>query len=134
MPGGSYKTAKPLPVRSTAVIGGGTMGSGIAVCLLSAGLPVYLLERNEKVSPIKGNLSSCQGFTIRTVHVCRVIFYPSSIFAQTQLGMLYFVLSAILLMNDFLIVNSPSFREKQVRPNDVWTCVACSYFIYKKLT
>ena len=23
---------------------------------------------------------------------------------------------------------------KQVRPNDVWTCVACSYFIYKKLT
>ena len=21
---------------------------------------------------------------------------------------------------------------KQVRPNDVWTCVACSYFIYKK--
>lgn len=48
MPGGSYKTAKPLPVRSTAVIGGGTMGSGIAVCLLSAGLPVYLLEQNEK--------------------------------------------------------------------------------------
>ena len=24
--------------------------------------------------------------------------------------------------------------SKQVRPNDVWTCVACSYFIYKKLT
>ena len=23
---------------------------------------------------------------------------------------------------------------KQVRPNDVWTCVACSYFIYRKLT
>lgn len=48
MPGGSYKTAKSLPVRSTAVIGAGTMGSGIAVCLLSAGLPVYLLEQNEK--------------------------------------------------------------------------------------
>ena len=62
MPGGSYKTAKPLPVRSTAVIGGGTMGSGIAVCLLSAGLPVYLLEQNEKVSPINGILSSCQSF------------------------------------------------------------------------
>ena len=26
------------------------------------------------------------------------------------------------------------FSFKQVRPNDVWTCVACSYFIYKKLT
>ena len=24
--------------------------------------------------------------------------------------------------------------HKQVRPNDVWTCVTCSYFIYKKLT
>ena len=23
--------------------------------------------------------------------------------------------------------------DEQVRPNDVWTCVACSYFIYKKL-
>ena len=23
---------------------------------------------------------------------------------------------------------------KQVRPNDVWTCVACNYLIYKKLT
>ncbi|XP_048753819.2 peroxisomal bifunctional enzyme-like [Ostrea edulis] len=48
MPRGSYKTAKPLPVRSTAVVGAGTMGSGIAVCLLSAGLPVYLLEQNDK--------------------------------------------------------------------------------------
>ena len=42
-------------------------------------------------------------------------FYPSSIFAQTELGMLYFVLTAILLMNDFLIVNSPSFREKKIK-------------------
>ena len=25
-------------------------------------------------------------------------------------------------------------NHKQVRPNDVWTCIACSYFIYKKLT
>ena len=24
-------------------------------------------------------------------------------------------------------------KLKQVRPNDVWTCVACSYFIYKKI-
>ena len=23
--------------------------------------------------------------------------------------------------------------KKQVRPNDVWTCVACSYFSYKKI-
>ena len=23
--------------------------------------------------------------------------------------------------------------KKQVRPNDVWICVACSYFIYQKI-
>ena len=23
-------------------------------------------------------------------------------------------------------------HQQQVRPNDVWTCFACSYFIYKK--
>ena len=33
----------------------------------------------------------------------------------------------------------PSFdydasKSKQVRSNDVWTCVACGYLIYKKLT
>ncbi|XP_069110960.1 peroxisomal bifunctional enzyme-like [Argopecten irradians] len=48
MPGGNYQTAKPVPVRSVAVIGAGTMGSGIAVCILSAGLTCYLVEQNEK--------------------------------------------------------------------------------------
>lgn len=77
MPGGSYKTAKPLPVRSTAVIGAGTMGSGIAVCLLSAGLPVYLLEQNEKVRCIP-TLYTCVSTGVEpegkmytyTMHVC----------------------------------------------------------------
>lgn len=41
---------KPLPVKSVAVIGSGTMGSGIAVCLLNAGYQVFLVEQNEKVS------------------------------------------------------------------------------------
>jgi monoamine oxidase len=49
MPGANFQTAKPLPVKSTAVIGAGTMGSGIAVCLLNAGYQVFLLEQNEKV-------------------------------------------------------------------------------------
>lgn len=39
--------AKPLPIRSTAVIGGGTMGAGIAAALRDAGLPVVLIERDE---------------------------------------------------------------------------------------
>ncbi|KAJ8313737.1 hypothetical protein KUTeg_008298 [Tegillarca granosa] len=48
MPNGNYRTAVAKPVKSTAVIGAGTMGSGIVVCLLSAGIPVYLMEQNEK--------------------------------------------------------------------------------------
>ena len=39
--------------------------------------------------------------------------------------------------NEILIqlrILKASYNAKQVRPNDVWTCVACSYFIYKKLT
>jgi len=49
MPGANFQTAERLPVKSTAVIGAGTMGSGIAVCLLNAGYQVFLLEQNEKV-------------------------------------------------------------------------------------
>ncbi|MGQ5491164.1 3-hydroxyacyl-CoA dehydrogenase NAD-binding domain-containing protein, partial [Thauera sp. ZXT1-4] len=33
-------------IRSAAVIGGGTMGAGIAAALLDAGLPVTLIERD----------------------------------------------------------------------------------------
>ncbi|MEI2416511.1 3-hydroxyacyl-CoA dehydrogenase NAD-binding domain-containing protein [Orrella sp. JC864] len=39
--------AAPLPVRTAAVIGAGTMGSGIAIALLDAGLSVLLLEQDE---------------------------------------------------------------------------------------
>jgi len=37
---------KPRTVASTAVIGGGTMGTGIAMSLANAGLPVTLVERD----------------------------------------------------------------------------------------
>ena len=36
----------PRPLTSTAVIGGGTMGAGIATALLATGLPVILVERD----------------------------------------------------------------------------------------
>lgn len=36
----------PRDIRSTAVIGGGTMGAGIAAALRDAGLPVILIERD----------------------------------------------------------------------------------------
>ncbi len=41
------KAAKPRPIKEVGVIGGGTMGAGIAVAMLDAGLHVTLLERDE---------------------------------------------------------------------------------------
>ncbi|WP_296227619.1 3-hydroxyacyl-CoA dehydrogenase NAD-binding domain-containing protein [Ralstonia sp. UBA689] len=41
------RTAKPRPIASVGVVGGGTMGAGIAVALLDAGLPVIMVERDE---------------------------------------------------------------------------------------
>lgn len=38
--------AEPLPIRLAGVVGGGTMGAGITVALLDAGLPVVLVERD----------------------------------------------------------------------------------------
>ncbi|MCF7200795.1 3-hydroxyacyl-CoA dehydrogenase NAD-binding domain-containing protein [Pseudomonas oligotrophica] len=39
---------EPRPIRTAAVIGGGTMGVGIALCFANAGVPVKLLEINEE--------------------------------------------------------------------------------------
>ncbi|XP_046356214.2 peroxisomal bifunctional enzyme-like [Haliotis rufescens] len=46
--GESYRTCKPLPIKTVGVIGAGTMGSGIAVTVLRAGLPVTLVEQDRK--------------------------------------------------------------------------------------
>lgn len=35
---------EPLPIRSAAVVGAGTMGGGIAMCFANAGIPVTVLE------------------------------------------------------------------------------------------
>lgn len=43
---GLGKDVTPLPVRSIAVIGAGTMGTGIAIAFLNAGLPVTLIDLN----------------------------------------------------------------------------------------
>jgi len=43
---GLSKDIKPLPVTSVAVIGAGTMGTGIATAFLNAGLPVTLIDLN----------------------------------------------------------------------------------------
>ncbi len=41
---GTAQAAKPRPVQRVAVIGAGTMGTGIAMCAANAGLPVTLIE------------------------------------------------------------------------------------------
>ncbi|MDR5753360.1 MULTISPECIES: 3-hydroxyacyl-CoA dehydrogenase NAD-binding domain-containing protein [unclassified Caballeronia] len=41
------RTAKPRAIESVGVIGGGTMGAGIAVAALDAGLPVTMIERDD---------------------------------------------------------------------------------------
>ena len=42
----ALKGVAPRPVRTAAVIGGGTMGAGIAAALRDAGIPVTLVERD----------------------------------------------------------------------------------------
>ena len=41
------RAAKPRPLESAGIVGGGTMGAGIAVAMLDAGLPVTMVERDE---------------------------------------------------------------------------------------
>ncbi len=41
------RKAKPRPIESVGVVGGGTMGAGIAVAALDAGLPVTMIERDD---------------------------------------------------------------------------------------
>jgi 3-hydroxyacyl-CoA dehydrogenase len=41
------RAAKPRPIDSVGVVGGGTMGAGISVAVLDAGLPVTMIERDE---------------------------------------------------------------------------------------
>jgi 3-hydroxyacyl-CoA dehydrogenase len=41
------RAAKPRPIDSVGVVGGGTMGAGITVAALDAGLPVTMIERDE---------------------------------------------------------------------------------------
>ena len=41
-------TIKARPIKSAAVIGAGTMGGGIAMCLVNAGIPVTLLEAKQE--------------------------------------------------------------------------------------
>ena len=59
------KSVKPRPVGRVAVIGGGTMGGGIAMCFANAGIPVDLLEVSDEalargMKVIRGNYEVSQ--------------------------------------------------------------------------
>ncbi|SCX72808.1 3-hydroxyacyl-CoA dehydrogenase NAD-binding domain-containing protein [Variovorax sp. EL159] len=41
------KSAKPRALASAGIVGGGTMGAGIAVAMLDAGMPVTMIERDD---------------------------------------------------------------------------------------
>jgi 3-hydroxyacyl-CoA dehydrogenase len=41
------RVAQPRPVETAGIVGGGTMGAGMAVAMLNAGLPVTMVERDE---------------------------------------------------------------------------------------
>src|SRR5690606_17414901 len=42
------REATPRVVQTVGVVGGGTMGAGITVAVLDAGLPVVMIERDEE--------------------------------------------------------------------------------------
>ncbi|MFN4156620.1 MAG: 3-hydroxyacyl-CoA dehydrogenase NAD-binding domain-containing protein [Paracoccaceae bacterium] len=50
---------QPRPIRSAAVIGGGTMGAGIVAALRDAGLPVTLIERDAEA--VERGLANLRG-------------------------------------------------------------------------
>ena len=39
--------AEPLPIRSAGIVGGGTMGTGIAIAFANAGIPAVVIEPND---------------------------------------------------------------------------------------
>ncbi|CAG5125729.1 unnamed protein product [Candidula unifasciata] len=47
--GASIENTKPDIIKSVAVIGAGTMGSAIAICFIRVGIPVLLVEQNDKL-------------------------------------------------------------------------------------
>lgn len=62
VPGVTDKGLKPNPIKVAAVIGGGTMGSGIATALILSGITTYLKEINDKfleagVERVKANVA-----------------------------------------------------------------------------
>ena len=59
--------ARPRRLERVGVVGGGTMGAGIAVALLDAGLPVVMVEQDEAAlaRAARGSIRSTHGWSAR---------------------------------------------------------------------
>jgi 3-hydroxyacyl-CoA dehydrogenase len=60
-----FKGIEPLPLRTAAVIGAGTMGVGIAACFADAGIPVQLVDRDQATAD--AGLEKLQALYARSV-------------------------------------------------------------------
>ena len=57
---GLDKAVKPLPLKSAAIVGAGTMGGGIAMCFAERGVPVTIIDTSAEalergLNTIRGN-------------------------------------------------------------------------------
>ncbi len=59
------KGSKAHTVKKVAVIGGGLMGSGIAIALIHSGVKVYLKEINSKF--LQAGIQQIEGITPKTL-------------------------------------------------------------------
>ena len=64
------KTAKPKDIKKVGVIGGGTMGTGISMAALNAGLSVVMVERDEEL--IKKSFKKIENTYQRNVDLGRI--------------------------------------------------------------
>jgi 3-hydroxyacyl-CoA dehydrogenase len=66
----SLKDVEPRPVETVGVIGGGTMGAGIAVSFLDGGYPVTLIERDE--AALNAGVERIRGLYDRSLKSARI--------------------------------------------------------------
>jgi len=86
------KTARPRPMRTIAVIGGGTMGAGITVSALDAGLPVTMIERDAEsiargqanVEKVYDGLIAKRRMTVQDKAAVMARYTPSTDYADVK--------------------------------------------------
>ncbi|KAJ7325011.1 hypothetical protein JRQ81_018031 [Phrynocephalus forsythii] len=116
--GASWKTAVPQPVRKAAVIGLGTMGRGIVVSLLRAGIPVVALEQDRKQLEVaKGAIVSLlerEALKLRENYQNPDIFKPDKLHFTLDFGALKDVDLVIEAVFEDMPLKKEIFRKLSV--------------------